>query len=282
MSKIQIGTSGYSYAEWVGPVYPVGTHSREFLSHYAERFPTVELNFSYYRMPRAEQLARLLEKAGPTLTFAIKAHESLTHKIDPAAWQDSAKAFLEALEPVRKANRLEAVLFQFPYSFHYEPEKRRYLDKLLGQFQDVPAAVEFRNNQWYRNRVIEALRERNRALVSLDMPSVPGLPPTLDAVTAPLAYIRLHGRNQETWWGTDAAARYDYQYSDTELEAWKERIKRIVVTADKVLVYFNNHPKGQAAQNAQTLTRMLEGSSELAKVPVASLRYTQIRRIINL
>jgi uncharacterized protein YecE (DUF72 family) len=103
------------------------------------------------------------------------------------------------------------------------------LDKLLVFFKDVPVAVEFRNAEWLNNRVIDAFRERNIPLVALDMPSMKGLPPTLEVVTGPLAYIRLHGRNQETWWGSDSTARYDYRYSDKELEAWGDRIMRIVI-----------------------------------------------------
>jgi uncharacterized protein YecE (DUF72 family) len=258
MSKILIGTSGYSYTEWVGPVYPPGTKQEDYLSLYSKLFATVELNFSYYQMPKAAQLAKMLETAGPDLTFSIKAHQTLTHKIAPDGWEDEAKAFLEALEPLQRDKRLDAVLFQFPFSFHYDTKNRRYLDKLLTFFKEVPAAVEFRGDDWYNSRVIGAMKDRRIALASLDMPAMKGLPPAMDVVTSSLAYIRLHGRNQETWWGADSAARYDYRYSDKELEALGDRIKRVVIQADKILVYFNNHPRGQAVANAQTLIKILE------------------------
>jgi uncharacterized protein YecE (DUF72 family) len=90
------------------------------------------------------------------------------------------------------------------------------------------------------------------------MPDLPGLPPQTDIVTGPFVYIRLHGRNKETWWGSDSASRYDYLYNDKELEAWADRIKRIVVQADRILVYFNNHRRGQAVKNGQTLQKILE------------------------
>jgi uncharacterized protein YecE (DUF72 family) len=95
--------------------------------------------------------------------------------------------------------RLDAVLFQFPYSFHYTPDNRRYLDRLLTYFMEVPAAVEFRTADWYTGKVIEGMKSRNVPLVSLDLPELPKLPPLMDVVTAPLAYIRLHGRNKEAW-----------------------------------------------------------------------------------
>jgi uncharacterized protein YecE (DUF72 family) len=80
----------------------------------------------------------------------------------------------------------------------------------------------------------------------------------MDVVTAPFAYIRLHGRNAGAWWGSDEVARYDYLYSERELEAWLDRIRRIEVQADRILVYFNNHARGQAVQNAQTLLEILK------------------------
>ncbi|GHU13240.1 hypothetical protein FACS1894161_3010 [Spirochaetia bacterium] len=275
MAEILIGTCGYSYNEWIGPVYPEGAKQKEFLGLYAAKFPTVELDFSYYAMPSAPQLAKMLEgirneegrkmrneecgmrNDGREFTFSIKAHKSLTHEVNPSQWEGEAKTYLQAIEPLREAGRLEAVLFQFPYSFHYEAENRRYLDKLLTAFKGVPAAVEFRTADWFTGRVIEGMKSRGIPLVSLDMPEVKGLPPLMDVVTADTAYIRLHGRNKESWWGSDTAARYDYLYTDKEIEAWAARIERIVEQAHRILVYFNNHPKGKAAQNAATLIKKL-------------------------
>jgi len=261
--KILVGTSGYGYVEWVGPVYSPGSRPEDFLTQYASMFPTVELNFSYYKMPTSDQLSRLTEQAGPAFVFSIKANESLTHKIDPATWKDSARAFMEALEPLREAGRLGALLFQFPYSFHYEPERRRYLDAVLAQFAELPLAVEFRNHEWYNNRVLDAFRERRVAIASLDLPALKGLPPVMDVVTSSLAYIRFHGRNGETWWGSDSASRYDYLYSDAELEAWAGRVQAIAEKAERILVYFNNHRRGQAARNAKTFAGILSRSGIL-------------------
>ena len=117
MAEVVIGTSGYSYHDWVGPVYPEGTQPKNYLPHYAELFSTVELNFSYYSMPKAENLAKMLVDGGPDLSFSIKAHKTLTHEINPGLWQGEAKTYLMAIEPFLEAGRLDAVLFQFPYSF---------------------------------------------------------------------------------------------------------------------------------------------------------------------
>ena len=257
MAEIAIGTSGYSYNEWVGCVYPEGTKPKDFLSCYSALFRTVELNFSYYSMPKAENLAKMLIDGGETLTFAIKAHKTLTHEINPNLWENEAKTYLTAVEPLIGSNRLEAVLFQFPFSFKYEDDNRRYLDKLMKYFKDVPLAVEFRKADWYSGKVIDGMKSRNIPLVSLDMPELPKLPPTMDIVTAPVVYIRLHGRNGEAWWGKDDHARYDYLYTDSEMDAWAERIKRISEQAKRIVIYFNNHPYGKAVRNAQTLEKIL-------------------------
>jgi uncharacterized protein YecE (DUF72 family) len=239
-------------------VYPEGSRREEFLALYARRFATVELNFSYYAMPQGEQLGNMLLEGGQSLRFSIKAHRSLTHQVDGRR-QETALAFIRALEPLREAERLEAVLFQFPFSFHYEPENRRYLDKLLGWFSDVPAAVEFRNGEWNRPPVFEGLRERKAALVSPDLPDLRGLPPAFEEVTAPLAYVRFHGRNAGAFWEGKGAARYNYRYSRGELQGAGERITRIAQRAERVLVYFNNHPLGQAVFNAEELRELLSG-----------------------
>lgn len=257
MAQIMIGTSGYSYTEWVGPVYPEGTKPSQFLACYATMFSTVELNFSYYRMPEPGQMRSMLSQ-GPGTSFSIKAHESLTHTVDPVAWRSSAVMFRSAVEVLQEAEALKAVLLQFPFSFHYDPDRRRYLDNLVRALKGLPLAVEFRNGQWYNNRTLDALRERKVALVSLDLPAVRDAPPMIDVVTAPVAYLRLHGRNKDTWWGSDSAARYDYLYSERELESFAERVRGLAVSAQMVLVYFNNHRRGQAVRNAQALLRLLK------------------------
>jgi uncharacterized protein YecE (DUF72 family) len=261
VAEILVGTSGYSYNEWVGPVYPKGTKQEDFLGIYSGLFPTVELNFTYYKMPEAKNLSKMLAEGG-NLTFSIKAYKTMTHEINFSQWEGEAKTYITAIEPLLEAKRLEAVLFQFPYSFHYTPENRMYLDKLIKYFKGVQVAVEFRAAEWINGRVIEGMKSREVPLVSLDMPELPKLPPSMDVVTAPLSYIRLHGRNKEAWWGKDDHARYDYLYEDSEVDAWAARIKRIKEQARRVLVYFNNHPFGKAVRNAQTLIKLLAAAGE--------------------
>ncbi|MCL2276834.1 MAG: DUF72 domain-containing protein [Treponema sp.] len=271
MGKIIVGTSGYSYKEWVGPFYPENTKQADYLAFYAGRFETVELNFSYYAMPASEQLRRMLEtdnsqqavsqQAARNLTYSIKAHQSLTHKIDPAKWRDEAKTYLTAIEPLLEAGRLDAVLIQFPFSFRYEADNRRHLANLLTEFSGAPVAVEFRNNEWNSNRVIDEFKKRNVAYVSTDSPDIKGLPNVLDVSTSSISYFRLHGRNEKNWWDSDSRSRYDYLYNDEELKGAAERVRRMAVKADKALVYFNNHARGQAVKNAQSLKKILENEN---------------------
>ena len=258
MGEILIGTCGYSYREWVGPFYPPQTKTDEYIGFYSREFPTVEIDNSYYRMPTADQLQNMLDSAGPGLSIALKATQTLTHTVDPEGWRGEAKTFIGAIEPLCKAGRLAAVLFQFPYSFHYTADNRKHLDSLLGEFEGIQSAVEFRNGEWTSSRVIEGLKKRGAAYVSTDLPDLKGLPPVLDVSTAPLSYFRLHGRNTETWWGSDSKSRYDYLYSDRELEGAAERIKRIAIKADKLVVYFNNHTKAKAIMNARSLLKILD------------------------
>jgi uncharacterized protein YecE (DUF72 family) len=258
MTDIKIGTSGYDYLDWKEAFYPADVERARFLSYYCTRFSTVELNFSYYRMPTAQQLAGILSKSEGAVDFSIKAHESLTHKIVPATWKESAGAYRRSLDPLLAAGKLSAVLCQFPFSFHYTPENRHYLDTLIRELHELPLVVEFRNAEWLNNRVFDALRERNTAYCSVDEPQLKGLPPSLDIVTGPLAYVRFHGRNAQNWWGSDAAARFDYLYNEDELRGWVPRLKSMMKISQKMRIYFNNHRRGQAPANAAMLKEILK------------------------
>ena len=108
MAEILIGTCGYSYNEWVGPVYPEGTKTEQLLPLYASRFKTVELDYTYYAMPKAKNIQQMIDD-GPGLSFAIKAHQSLTHKIDSAKWQNEAKTYIQAIQPLREKGLLETL-----------------------------------------------------------------------------------------------------------------------------------------------------------------------------
>ncbi|MBN2722678.1 MAG: DUF72 domain-containing protein [Deltaproteobacteria bacterium] len=257
MTDIRIGTSGYDYLDWAGTFYPSELPRKQFLSYYSQQFDTLELNFTYYKMPTRKQLGLMASTTGKHMDFSIKANESMTHKVDYNIWESTVREFLTAIEPLRQDDRLSAVLFQFPYSFSYTIDNRRYLARLLSAMDNTPSVVEFRNAQWINQRVFNALKERNSGYCITDMPHLRGLPPSVDMVTAPVSYIRFHGRNEKNWWGSDAARRFDYLYSETELHSWVSRIRTLLTQSDKLRVFFNNHRKGQAAANAMMLKYLI-------------------------
>lgn len=256
MSKIYIGTSGYSYKDWVGPVYPPGTSQNDFLHLYAKEFPIVELNFSYYRMPDRNMLERMLSKTGEEFIFSIKAHKSLTHERDEKSGEN-AKAFKEQIHPLLDSNRIGAILFQFPYSFHYTVENRKYLDTLSREFEGFPAAFEFRSNEWIKESVFNSLTTRGISFVNVDEPELPKLIAPSEIVTSDPGYIRFHGRNKKYWWKGTNITRYDYLYEKEELTGWISKIEKIIEKVKILLISFNNHYKGQAVQNAKILKNLL-------------------------
>lgn len=257
MAKLHIGTSGYDYLDWKDIFYPHDIKRKDFLHYYSQYFSTLELNFSYYKMPTRDQLASMVERSEKKISMSIKAHESMTHKIDPNSWREAVREFSHALGPLVSTEKLAAVLLQFPYSFHYTPENRQYLDLLTREMHEFPLVVEFRNSEWINKRVMDALKERNAGFCSVDAPRLKGLPSPVDIVTSDVGYIRFHGRNEKSWWGSDAAARFDYTYSADELRPWTDRIISMMKNARKVLVYFNNHRRGQAPTDAMTLKGLL-------------------------
>lgn len=253
---VLVGTSGYSYDDWVGPVYPPGTPKGSFLPLYASQFPVVELNFTYYSQPEARALARMVQSTPPGFRFAVKAHRSITHDVTEG-WRRDAESFRAGIAPLVEAGRLASVLLQFPYSFAYTEKSRRHLAGLCDALQGLPLAVEFRKSDWIREGVLRGLRERGAALVSVDEPALPRLLPPVVEVTADIAYFRLHGRNAATWWTGDNASRYDYLYSREELGEWVQRVKEISMRVRVLLIFFNNHWRGQAVQNARDMRELL-------------------------
>lgn len=253
---ILIGTSGYSYADWVGPFYPQGMKKDEFLGYYARHFCACELNFSYYRVPTAQILERMADTSGNAVTFVVKANREMTH-----ARQENAQVFadfLDALKPLQERGILGGVLAQFPYAFHKHSANVDYLKYVKGQMGDVPTVVEFRNREWVKQATFRLLQELNMGFCCVDEPPLKGLLPPLAVVTSGIGYVRFHGRNRQKWWQhDDPAERYDYDYSDAELQEWVPRIRMLAQHSARVFVFTNNHRHGQAVTNAKRLNTLL-------------------------
>lgn len=251
--EVWIGTSGYSYSDWVGDLYPPGTPAKRMLAYYARVFPVTELNFTFYRPPTAQVLARQAQQTPPGFRFAVKLFRGFTHEHDLAG-----AAFREAVDVLHRDGRLVALLAQFPQHFRYDKKALAFLDALASQFAGYPLAVEFRHRSWARPEIPEWLGARGLHLVSVDVPPIPTLFPAGLVQSSRLVYVRFHSRRTEAWYEGEKE-RYDYLYSDAELLEWLEALQSIRDRADRALVFFNNCHRGQAARNARRLQELLKG-----------------------
>ncbi len=261
-----IGTSGFSYADWRGPFYPESLAKEEFLPYYAEHFPFVELNFTYYRQPSARAIERMVEKTPDSFLFTIKAHKSLTHERERdegggKIQEEAVQSYLEGIEPLIQGKRLGGVLLQFPYSFHYNAENRTYLARLcdsLVKDRPIPLLIEFRNAEWSGESVSREFESRGIGTVVTDQPKLKNLPERPTVLTGETAYFRLHGRNEKNWWSGDNTSRYDYFYSREELEEFLPMLRELSKNSSRLFIAFNNHYKGQAVENAFLLKKLIE------------------------
>jgi len=251
-AKYIVGTSGYSFKDWVGVFYPPGTQGRDMLGHYVGCFETVELNFSYYRIPTAGMLEGMAAKTPEGFVFWIKANQETTHKQNRAV----AGEFIEALGPLVSCGKLAGVLMQFPQSFHRTESNRKYLAATLEDFSSVPVAVEFRHRSWEAPQTLDGLRARGVTLVVPDVPALEGLYRSGPAVTGSTGYLRLHSRDAGKWYA-GGAERYDWNYTDAEIRELLGQWSRLAEQVDRVYAFFNNCHRGQAAQNAEAMRRIL-------------------------
>ncbi len=257
--SLAIGTSGYSYTEWVDSgFYPPGTGTAGMLALYARCFSIVELNYTWYQMARAEAIARMLDKAPAHLQFAAKLTRTMTHERDEG-WQGQVQLYRQGIAPL--GHRLAAVLIQLSPDYERSMANRRHLAFLLDGLHGLPLAVEFRHLSWAVDPVFAELERRRVTLVTVDEPALPGLFPSLDVVTNPaLLYVRFHGRNSIGWQSSNMQKKFDYDYSAEELRQCSEGVlKKMAVRADRGIIFFNNHVRAQAQRNAQLLADLLAG-----------------------
>jgi uncharacterized protein YecE (DUF72 family) len=270
---IRTGVAGWDYPDWGGIVYPPHP-ARDFdrLAWLAEYFDTVEINVTFYRLPEAEACRSWAGRVAgnPRFRFTAKLFHALTHagripgrSVDPghADLDRDAGRYREGIEPLRAAGLLGAVLLQFPHSFHDRPENRAHLERLCGLLPGLPLVAEVRHRSWNHDEALRCLADLGLGFCNVDQPRLPGTLGPTGHVTAPTAYIRLHGRNAEHWFpprpagGAAAGARpggqrYDYLYTIQELEPWVERAERIADRAEEVFIVANNHYRGKAPVNA--------------------------------
>jgi len=243
-----LGTSGWSYKEWVGPFYP---KAAKMFSYYARFFNTAEINSTFYRYPSKATIYGLYRSSPRDFLFSAKLPRLITHdkRLDPALKvENDLLRFLELLNPLKASGKLGCLLIQLPPSFVYERDHGN-LEAFLGMLpKDYEFAAEFRDYSWMRNDTRELLKKHNVAYCIVDEPL---LPPEVH-VTADFAYFRWHGRGTRPW--------YDYRYSREELHEWVPRVEKTRDKVEKIYGYFNNHYHGYAVENCIEILEMLNAA----------------------
>jgi len=263
--SIHIGTSGFSFDDWLGRVYPAGLPKTGMLEYYEQAlgFDSVELNFTYYAMPTARTLDSMVRRTADGFTFVVRSHKDMTHEI----WQDEGrkvlkdtstvfKAFHEGIRPLVASNRLGCLLVQLPVFFYPIPSNFEYLRKMPDLLPGVPLVVEFRNRAWLRETAFRMLEQTGMGFCVVDEPKLARLMPFEPRRTSSIAYFRLHGRNLN-WFNASREERYDYFYSREELTEFVPPVTSLAAGAGETFVFFNNCHTGSAARNALMMKQML-------------------------
>ncbi|HTZ72802.1 MAG TPA: DUF72 domain-containing protein [Candidatus Aquilonibacter sp.] len=282
-SQIRIGPAGWSYADWSGILYPRprprNFHEAAFL---AEWFDAIEINTSFYSPLQPEHCRLWIEQVAPNprFQFTAKLWQGFTHTTTAAV--EDERLVREGFDVLRDAGKLGAVLAQFPFSFHHDQNNVAYLKNLLARFWDYPLVVEVRHSGWNDRGFYEMLHERGVGFCNIDQPVIGrSLKPT-ERTTAPIGYVRLHGRRYDTWFSDDPETprhgRYNYLYSETELKPWAKRIDYVAQHSENVFVITNNHYEAKGVVNALQLIHLLTG--EKVKVPeLLREHYPQLNNI---
>jgi uncharacterized protein YecE (DUF72 family) len=280
-----VGPAGWSYADWAGIVYPSkkprGFHEAAYLSEY---FDTIEINTSFYQPLKPEHCRQWLERvaANPRFLFTAKLWQKFTHE-SGANLQDeqSVRAGFDVLS---HAGKLGAVLLQFPFSFHRTQENTAYLKQLVEQFGNYPLVVEMRHGSWNEIDFYEMLRELGVGFCNIDQPVIGRSLKPSEVTTATVGYVRLHGRRYDTWFSDDpetpSSERYNYLYSESELEPWADRIRTVNVQSGVTFVITNNHFQGKGVVNALQLIHLLTGSKVKVPDPLRR-RYPELEKIAS-
>jgi uncharacterized protein YecE (DUF72 family) len=238
---VHVGTSGWSYAHWDGVLYPPGTPARERLGHYVRRFPTVELNASFYRWPRAATFAGWRRRLPDGFQLSVKAPRGLTHAkklYAPEEWVQRIAAGWQEL-----GDRRAVLLVQLgPAHQRDDARLEHFLDVLPDS---IRTAVEFRHPSWHDDTVFDMLQRRGVAYCVM---SGARLPCVLRA-TASFVYLRLHG--------PDPDHLYAGSYPRDSLGWWADRIREWTGQGREVYAYFNNDGDGNAVRDAETLRLLL-------------------------
>lgn len=283
---IRVGPAGWSYKDWAGIVYPA-RRPRGFdpLRCLAGYFDTIEINSTFYRPAAGASaeawVARVSDNAA--FLFTAKLWQRFTHEREEAFTTTEVAAVREAMDPLHDAGRLGAVLLQFPWSFKRDDASRHWLDDVTRAFRMYPLVLEVRHESWNVPGLYAELAERRIGFVNIDQPRFAhSIAPSATA-TAPVGYVRLHGRNYADWFreGAGVEARYDYLYSPAELDPWAERAKEVGAATIETFIITNNHFQGQAIVNALMLRSMVEGRAVEAPPELVAAYGDQLDRFVR-
>jgi uncharacterized protein YecE (DUF72 family) len=237
---IHIGTSGWHYRHWVGPIYPKEMKPAQFLAFYARQFRTVEINASFYKLPQAATFAKWRDSTPNNFVFACKASRYLTHRKKLKDPRQSSKLFFAAITHLRQ--KLGPVLVQLPPRWRVNEERlEMFLEAVPKQFR---LAFEFRDESWLAPPIFTVLEERKAALCINDFS---GRQSPIE-VTAPFVYVRLHGPQ----------GAYRGQYEEHALKAWARRLRGWAKEGRDAYCYFDNDEAGYAFKDALRLSAMVE------------------------
>ncbi len=256
MGDILIGTSGFSFDDWVGEVYPANIKKQEMLPYYEKvlGFKALEVNYTYYSMPSKKTMESFSMRTSKEFLFAVKAYRGITHeKTDNL--KEQSRIFKDGVSAL--GENLRVILFQFPYTFIPDSKNIDYLKALRYEFGNFESVVEFRNIQWSHERYIDLLRELSFGYCVVDEPKLKGLLPFRPVLSSGTGYFRFHGRSN-AWFNQPMDVRYDYLYSEKEIEEFVEPVVDIASKANSAFVFFNNCHFGKAVKNAQMLGKAIK------------------------
>ncbi len=295
--KILVGTASWSDPGFIERWYPKGLPAGERLPWYAQQFEMVEVNATFYSVPDPRMVERWCHSTPDDFVFNVKLHQLLSRhatpaKLLPPAWQREvetdgkgkvrltpeieegvAQAFLRGIEMLRARGKLGALLLQLSPAFSPRKHSLEELQPLLELLSGYRVALEFRNRNWAEGEQLQALLEflhsHSAALVSVDAPAENHftiMPSKLDEITNPsLAYLRLHGRDAKAYTtGKTVAARFNYDYTDEEIDEVAQRTRELAQRATEVHVVFNNNALDYAPHAALRLRKAL---GQIAQAP---------------
>ena len=243
---LRVGTSGWSYGEWDRVFYPEGVKAtQDRLAFYAKHFNTVEVNYSFYHLPKVTTYQKWADGAPVDFIFAVKASRYITHIQRLLRVRESWKKFLDGARTLEQ--RLGPILLQFPPGFRADPKR---LSRFLGHLRKdsiappVHPVFEFRHPSWFTESTYSILKEFEATLCIAQSSRYP----CVEEVTSDLVYYRFHGPGE----------LFASRYSDQELRAWAKRIRSLLENGKKVYIYFNNTLNGYAVENAKTIRRLID------------------------